>query len=871
MNNKATPSHEPGTISGTEREGHAAARVKRFLPAVSVILFLVALWSLDRLLHDYHWHDIRQALGDIPLERALLAVALTVLSYVALTGYDLLALWHIGRKIPYRRTVFVSTIAFALSNSITPSFLSGGAVRFRSYTAWGLDAVEVAKVIVFCTLMGGLGVSLLGGVGLAFFPSVLDNNPYVIPALVRPLGWLLLCIPLGYLCLSIVGYVRGGRGRVFRHIPNPFVALSQIGVAFLDYAFSGAVLYALLPEHALSFGEFAGVYAVAIAIGVASHVPGGLGVFETVILGMLTHRIPGDTAVGALLAYRGIYYLAPLLTGMVALATMELLTRKQDAFKAASGIVRAVSPLAPGFFAFCTLVAGSILLFSSAAPAVESRIRILETLLPLPVMEMSHFLSSIVGLLLIILARGLQRRVDAARWICAALLMAGVVLSLLKGLDYEEAILLSVVLVGLLFAKGEFYRHASLFAPHISVAWASAVAVTLACTVWLGMFAYKHVEYGHELWWQFSHSGDASRFLRSSVGTATVLLLTSVTWLFSPRRVKPELPSAADLQTVEQIVKTTSASSVNLVFLGDKALLFNPSKTAFAMYGIEGRSWIAMNGPFGDPAGVLDIIWSFKELADRHGGYAAFYQVRAEDVHDYVDAGFKVLKLGEEGRADLASFTLAGSAMKDQRHTLTKLAKEGSSFRVVPVEEVPAMLPTLKSISDEWLARKNAKEKGFSLGFFDEAYVLRYPQAVIERDGRIVAFANLWQSFDKQELSVDLMRFSEDAPKGVMDFLFTNIMLWGKEEGFHWFMLGMAPLSGLEMKPNAPLWNRLGGLMFRHGEHFYNFEGLRQYKEKWNPEWEPRYLAYDARGSAPEILTNVATLISGSFLGLFKK
>ena len=115
------------------------------------------------------------------------------------------------------------------------------------------------------------------------------------------------------------------------------------------------------------------------------------------------------------------------------------------------------------------------------------------------------------------------------------------------------------------------------------------------------------------------------------------------------------------------------------------------------------------------------------------------------------------------------------------------------------------------------------------------------------------------------------MRYLPEAPQGIMDYLFINMMLWGKQEGYQWFNIGMAPLSGLENHTLAPLWNRLGSFIFRHGEHFYNFQGLRQYKEKFDPEWEPKYIAVPGGLKLPQILTNLATLISGSLKGVVTK
>lgn len=137
-------------------------------------------------------------------------------------------------------------------------------------------------------------------------------------------------------------------------------------------------------------------------------------------------------------------------------------------------------------------------------------------------------------------------------------------------------------------------------------------------------------------------------------------------------------------------------------------------------------------------------------------------------------------------------------------------------------------------------------------------------------DGRIVAFANPWTGSGR-ELSVDLMRHSNDAPHSIMDYLFINLMLWGQGHGFARMSLSMAPLSGLDARALAPRWHRLGALVYRHGEHFYNFQGLRQYKAFFHPMWEPRYLATPAGLALPRVLTNVASLISGGITGILTK
>ncbi len=189
------------------------------------------------------------------------------------------------------------------------------------------------------------------------------------------------------------------------------------------------------------------------------------------------------------------------------------------------------------------------------------------------------------------------------------------------------------------------------------------------------------------------------------------------------------------------------------------------------------------------------------------------------------------------------------------------------TFRIIDRSEVDDWLSRLKDISDQWLGEKTTGEKGFSLGYFDETYLRHFDLAVVEQAGQAIAFANLWRGGDRDELSIDLMRYTPHAMHGVMEYLFVELMLYGHEQGYAWFDLGMAPLSGLTSHRLSPLWNRISHFTFRHGERFYNFQGLRAYKEKFDPVWTPRYLASPGGIATARILTDVATLISG---GVFK-
>ncbi len=867
------------STTGTDcqtRPGALGARGRRFLqaigPAISLGLFVLAIVLIHHELRGYHYRDIVHQFLQIGYRDIFTAVVLTILNYLVLTANDALALRYARHPLPYRQLALASFIGYAFSNSAT--VVGGSAARYRIYTALGVSAGEIAELVVFCGLTVWLGFFLVAGTAFVLSPGSIPI-PEVLHLPIPSVGLAGVGL-LAAVCVYMLTVVLRRRPIAIRglqvRIPTPGLSAGQIVVTATDWLLAAAVLYVLLPDQMhTTYLKFLGIFMLGQGAGMVSHVPGGLGVFETVLLLSLGDGGDAPALTAALVLYRLIYYILPLLAGALLLAIHETLPRMALVRRIGIHLGQWGSAVAPQVFAFAVFVAGSILLFSGALPPVRGRAEVLRDLLPLPALELSHFLGSLTGATLLILARGLQRRLDGAYHLTVALLVAGMGFSVLKGLDYEEAIILGVMLAALLPCRSQFYRKASLIDQRFSPGWLTLIIIALLASVWLGLFAYKHVEYSNDLWWQFTFRGHAPRFLRATAGAVALILLYATRRLLVPARPRPESLHIDTVAQVRAIVKASPRTYANLALLGDKQFLLSEDAQAFLMYGVESRSWVAMGDPVGPRESWEDLIWKFVESCDRYHGQPVFYQIDARSLDLYTNLGLTFLKLGEEARVPLASFSLEGNAKKGLRHSHNKLARENYVFRIVPTEQVPNLLDALKHVSDAWLREKNTREKRFSLGCFNPAYIIQNPVAVVDGAGQVAAFANLWPGAGKEELSLDLMRYLPDCPEGIMDFLFVELMLWGRQEGYQWFNLGMAPLAGLHNRTLAPLWSKAGALIFRQGEHFYNFQGLRRYKDKFDPEWSPKYLVCRGGLALPRVLTNIATLISGGLGGIVKK
>ena len=852
-----------------EHEGGKRGLLRWVGPLAALVVFGAVAYILHGEIARLHFDKVFAHLQSIPRKHVLAALGLTAASYSVISGYDVLALRYLRKRLPYGRILFTCFIASAFGHSLGFSAFTGGAIRFRLYASAGVTAVEVATIAAFVSLGIAIGLATLAGISLFLSPGQSAAILHLGHDLTFLVGALLLGAVAAYALWSALS--RGVieiRGWALR-APGPAIGLPQVALGVIDMSLAGSVLWWLLPSGShIGFMPFSGAYAIAIIAGVVSHVPGGIGVFETVML-LILRGIPPESLLGSLLAYRAIYYLVPLLFGAVLFGYKELSATRAHLARVRERAAMYVAPVAPQIAGGLTFLAGTVLLVSGATPGIDSRLALLHRFLPLTVLEVSNLAASIIGLGLVVLARALFRRVRAAYSICFWLLVCGIIASLLKGLRYEEAIVLALVLAVLALGQRAFYRPTAILDERFSPPWVASVVGVIILSLWIGFLVYRDVHYSGQLWWTFALHANAPRMLRASLAVivlATAYLLLN---LLRPARPEPAVTSAAELDRARAIINRSDNCLANAALTGDKRLLFNDSEDAFLMYQVAGHSWVALGDPVGSRAGAEELVWRFRELSDRHGGQTVFYQTGAEQLSLYVELGLAPLKVGEEARVRLADFSLEGAARAGLRHSYGHAQREGLTFEIVPPAASDELMPDLQRISDAWLTSKATGEKRFSVGYFSAHYLRNFPLALVRAGGAPAAFANIWTTHTRAELAVDLMRFGPAAPAGTMDFLFVELMSWGRDQGYRWLNLGMAPLAGLDRHPLAPAWHRVGSFVFRHGEHFYNFEGLRRYKAKFDPHWQPKYLIARGGIALPRVLMDVSVLIAGGVKELF--
>lgn len=278
----------------------------------------------------------------------------------------------------------------------------------------------------------------------------------------------------------------------------------------------------------------------------------------------------------------------------------------------------------------------------------------------------------------------------------------------------------------------------------------------------------------------------------------------------------------------------------------DKSYHFSAGRRSVIAYRVARSVAVSLGDPVGPPDETEAIIRSFLGLCAGNGWHAAFHQVLPDFLPVYRRLGLRVLKIGEEALVDLDRFATQTSRRRRFRRPRRRLGERG--YRVVrePGPHPAAVLDEVEEVSRDWLALPGRRERAFALGRFDRGYLARRP-LVLARDpaGRLVGFVNEVPDVRPGVATVDLMRHRRDAPNGLMDYLFSELLLLVRREGYRWFSLGLAPLAGVAGEPGAGLAELAVHEVYEHVTGVFSFKGLRQYKAKFEPAWEARFLVYE--------------------------
>ncbi|WP_338777688.1 bifunctional lysylphosphatidylglycerol flippase/synthetase MprF [Metabacillus sp. FJAT-52054] len=792
---------------------------------------------------------------------AMLLIGLAGVS--ALMAYDLVLTKKLNVSLPWHTFLKVSWIANTFNSVIGFGGFAGAALRGLLLKNHVRDSMIFLSSIVWLMPIMLTGISILAW--LPIFSAGTMIPIYTSYPWVKFLLWgMALYLPVYLLtCLVLKN-------------KKPFFSINRwtawgIAASLLEWIAASLVLWAiaLITGTNIPFVSMLTIFVLASIAGVISLVPGGIGSFDLLLLVGLNHAGAQDSQILIiLLFYRVFYSLIPFVIGLFfALSEAYSQTRDTvaDPFKNNKWMKRfsfIPNSLIPNlsFWALAVLVflSGVLLLLSAATPGILERIKFAEKLLSEPVMNISDLLSVTAGISLILLSRSIQLKVKSAYVLTYMALLGGALFTFSKGLDYEESLFLMAILALLRLSKNHFYRERHPFSWKASI---YMMALTLCA-----LLGYISIGFFDQPFEQLSLPASVKDVLIKTPGELIItaasgfilaVLFNTIGFTFLMKKEQTARNSAELLEFLEY---TKGNVLTHLALMGDKEYFWNKNRDVFMMYTVYSDKLVVLGDPIGDRNSFGKAIMELREYADIRGLAPIFYQTEKDWLSLYHENGYQFFKLGEEAYVNLEEFTLTGKKKTNLRTVRNKFEREGYDFTIAEPPFSDSFIQELEAVSLDWL--NGRKEKGFSLGYFDRDYIQRAPVAVLRNSaGTMMGFATIIPVYDGETISVDLMRYSQEVPSGTMDMIFISTMLHMKEQGYKWFNLGMAPLSNVGQNKYAFWSEKAAARIYRHGQYFYQFEGIRKYKEKFASRWEPKYLAFSSRSALPVTMLQLSRLI----------
>jgi len=620
-------------------------RALRHAPAaLGVLLLFGAVFVVQREFRHLDVRDVGRALAAIPGHALLEAAVLSVLSYGLLTFYDKLATIYAGHHVSFARTAFASFCAYALAHNLGFAAVSGAAVRYRLYAHWGLTTVQIGKVVAFSSLTFGLGGMTLGGLILFTEPGAVpvlgSALPYWALYLAGAVMWALVII---YVVLASLFPVLQVRGHAVV-LPGWRLALAQVGLATADVSLTASIFYVLLPAApGLTWVRFLAVYLGSYAAGLASNVPGGLGVFDTaMLLGLAGSHLSNPVILGAIAVFRLFYYVVPLFAAGALFAGNEmLLGRRKLAGPTAQAGVRWSEPdfavaASTGGVAIC----GAMLL-SIGVLDTHPDYSWIDPDFSAFAASAGQYVPSLIGTALIVLAIGLSQRVTLAWGATIGALLAGAAMTALQG---EPGFVPGILIVAALSVapfRAAYYRHARLLSHPLRAGTVLPLLALLFSVVWLASFEPKVRNLAQTSWWAVVLSARAPAPIRAAVGLAVLLALVALWGVIRPGRVRA-MPWNAETRLRYAALGALPPAEADGLVMGEAARAGLPFRRV-------GRVLLALGDPAGAESDRVSAIWRLRDLAQQEGRDAAVWRAGGDLLKIYGDLGLTALPLGSDG------------------------------------------------------------------------------------------------------------------------------------------------------------------------------------------------------------------------------
>lgn len=764
-------------------------------------------------------------------------------AFLATGLYDVFARRHFKIDIPANKAMTIGCIAQAFNNFAGLGGLTGGTLRTKHYTARGINTKQALDLTLVIWIANLLGLFVLTIITIPFAHQYLSKE--IIVAFVG----------LGYLSFFFFGQKLHYRGIDLR---SSFLAkpnfrqkgellFASVADWFAAAFFFWACLHLFTPTLELPYTLF--VYAFATIIGLVSMLPAGIGSFDVTVIAMLSAAGAQTSQILlGILLFRVAYYLLPWILALL-LSTNEYISTRSTLTGVSQRINIFHTILWLGTF-FC----GGVLVLSALTPEVIVRVIRLNKIIPYSIQQASSLTSLSIGIALLVLSIGIKARVRRIYWVSLFALAIGAVSAMLSGLNYEEAILLSVFAILLILVRRQFDAEPlTPTLPRLILSGLLVVGVPVAV-----ILVREFVFHQNTIYRQLA---DAQKPAGVAAINIVITLVIVFTLMFTKsKKLSFTVPDEAETNRFADFLLRQTGSSYSYLFgLGDKQVFYNEKESVAFLYRPHKGSLLVLGDPIGEEADFSEAIAQLIDFAVLHDMQIAFYQVSAKYLEVLVEHGLRFVKLGEDASILLDGYSNVGNSGKVFRRMRNRMIQNETEFEIIYPPFDTQTMAQLQEVSDAWLAGRT--EMGYSLGFFDADYLASGPIAIVKSATRIEGFANI-VLIDSQRVTFDLMRFRPDAPGGTMDGIMVSLIETTKTLGFQELNIGMAPLSNVGCRVYSHGAEKLVKYVHDFGNQIYNFKGLRAYKEKFKPTWRSRYLVYSSARSLPSVLLGLLEIIN---------
>ena len=524
------------------------------------------------------------------------------------------------------------------------------------------------------------------------------------------------------------------------------------------------------------------------------------------------------------------------------------------------------------------MLLGILNIVSVLTPSISERLIEIKSILSVELIHASNYMVLAAGFLFFVTATFMMKGLRFTWWLAVGLCVVSIFGHLAKAIDYEEAIAVFVVLIVLLLTQKEYYIKSN---PKIRKVGIQAAILTMVFVLVYGIIGFYFLDTNHfnndfSVWQSvrftiqnyfligsselIPNDAFAQKFLYS-INISGALSIGFLFYTFISKFTSPGLVTSEELVLAKQILAAHGNSTLDYFKLyRDKMLFFSSKKSAFLSYCVAKNFAVVLENPVAENDYEMELcIREFDIFCYENGLRSIYYRVPEHSLGVYKKLRKKSLFLGQEGIVDVQTFSLSGGRKKSMRNALSKVVDRGYHIKIhfAPIKD--GVLQKIKAVSDEWLMETGREEILFSQGMFCWEELKDQTIFTVENEeDKVVAFLNIIPDYAKNEATYDLIRKTKDAPNGVMDFILVELFKYLKEKGYSYVNLGFAPMSGITDPTTFP--ERSMKFAYEKIRSFSQYKGLRDYKEKMNPEWHNKYLIYSHDYdllNIPSVLSNV--------------